>query len=267
MPKVKIIGNIKYILGENDYDNHNIIINAKSSWWWYHLNDYVSGHCIVCSDNINENINIIAGNYIKKYSKYKNDNNVKVCYCKVNNLKILDKPGLVEFISKPSIFNCYNTKIYHYSKFKQGHGIYFMNEYNYNCMLSGIYGELKKRKNKKLNEITLNIDNPLIVDNEDMFNDIINRLNCIMNNPNDNIINLCDYINSNLNLNLNLKEIKSQIKIFKSDMKLKKKLMHPFNYILNYYNFNGIYFKNCNYGIYIIKNCNKENKFILIYND
>lgn len=265
MPKVKIIGGIKYILGENDQENHNIIINAKSSWWWYHLNDYVSGHCIVCSDNINENINIIAGNYVKKYSKYKNDNNIKVCYCKINNLKILDKPGLVEFISKPNIFNCFNTKIYHYSKYKQGHGIYFMNEYNNNCMISGIYGELKKSKNKELNEIILNIDNPLIVDNETIFYDIINRLNCIIDN--NNIINFCNSINTSFNLNFNYKEIKSQIKVFKSNIKFKKKIMHPFNYILNYYNFNGVYFKDTNYGIYIIKISDKKNNFILKYND
>ena len=98
MPKTKIVDNITYILGENDKENHQIISNSDKNYWWFHLNNLTSGHCIVQTYKINHNIIIIASNFLKKYTKIKNHLIFSICYTQIKNIKCLNKPGMVEIL-------------------------------------------------------------------------------------------------------------------------------------------------------------------------
>ena len=280
MPKIKIIGNIKYILGENDYDNHNIIKKAKSNWWWFHLDDNASGHCIVCSEKITHNNIIIAGNYIKKYSKLKKNNNVKICYCQISNLIIHNKPGLVGFINNNiNTINCYSTIIYHYSKYKTGNGIHFITNYdnyienikNKEYIISGIYGRLNKDicfKNNKNHEIIINLNNPIIFKNYndyELFKNIITMFHYEIHH-NTNLKNIANLFCENIkvfDLFFDINEVYCQIKKYMSDFKNKKQyLMLPINYIFNNYNYDGLYIKEINEGIHLINYPSKKNNII-----
>ena len=64
MTRSKKVGKITYLLGENTIENHKILNQTDKNYWWFHLND-LSGHCIVNTEKINNNIITIAGNYIK----------------------------------------------------------------------------------------------------------------------------------------------------------------------------------------------------------
>ena len=200
MTKIKVVAGIKYILGENDKENHEIIKDSDSNYWWFHLDNYASGHCIVCIENINDNIKIIAGNYLKKYSKLKKNNKIKICYTQIKNLKILNTPGLVEYNKNINFFDCYSTKIYHYSKYKNGYAKeYIIPGGNINItnngIGSGVYGTTKKQN--KQEEYVFNLENPYILNDDDKCRSYINaslllnkKLNDLENNTLQNISKL-----------------------------------------------------------------------------
>ena len=121
MTKTKTVNNITYILGENDRENHEIIKASHPEYWWFHLNSLTSGHCIVMSDKIDDNISIIASNYLKKYTKIRNRMKFSICYTQVKNLKILDKPGMVEIMNNINYVDHYSTNIFNASKYENGH--------------------------------------------------------------------------------------------------------------------------------------------------
>ena len=91
------INKINYTLrlGENAKENHNIIDYSDPDDWWFHLNDYPSGHCIVESSIINDELIIYASNLVKINSKYKNNKNIKVKYIQVKHIKKTKNPGKV----------------------------------------------------------------------------------------------------------------------------------------------------------------------------
>lgn len=95
---------IKFLLGRNANDNHEIIDNSYPDSLWFHLSDVPSGHCILylepkkLESEINFSINLselypsnediyYAASLVKAYSKCKNNKNTKVIYCCVNNIK------------------------------------------------------------------------------------------------------------------------------------------------------------------------------------
>jgi len=93
---------IKYILGLNDKDNHQIIDDADQNDWWFHLSDYPSAHCIVERDVIDTEDIKFACDLIESKSKYaKNKKQNKYCYTQVKNLKKTKKAGEVVFLKKP----------------------------------------------------------------------------------------------------------------------------------------------------------------------
>jgi predicted ribosome quality control (RQC) complex YloA/Tae2 family protein len=82
--------NIKYRLGKNALENFKLIDDAVESndkYWWFHLNDYPSGHCVIYTENIEKSMLIFAGKLIKQYSKQKNNKKIKIVYTQVKNLK------------------------------------------------------------------------------------------------------------------------------------------------------------------------------------
>lgn len=110
--RTQTVNNIKYILGMCDMENHQIIKKASSLYWWFHINDKPSGHCIVETDKLTDEIKLIACNYIKRYSKYKKDSKINFCYTQVKNVFLLDKPGLVNIKNSQLILLNYMCDIY-----------------------------------------------------------------------------------------------------------------------------------------------------------
>jgi len=99
-----LFDNIKYLIGENDKDNWNIIDLAKhenQNYIWFHLNSYPSPHVIMCDTESNIKKNKIDYNYSwKEYiktgaqlcidhtsNKYKNIPKLKVIYTEIKNIK------------------------------------------------------------------------------------------------------------------------------------------------------------------------------------
>jgi len=110
--RTQTVNNIKYILGMCDMENHQIIKNANKLYWWFHIDDKPSGHCIVETEKLTDEIKLIACNYIKRYSKYKKESKLKFCYTQVKNVFLLDKPGLVNIKNNQLILLNYMCDIY-----------------------------------------------------------------------------------------------------------------------------------------------------------
>lgn len=100
------INNINYVirLGQNAKENHNVIDDSDPNDWWFHLSDYPSGHCIVESSTINNELIKYASDIVKQYSKYKNYKKVKVDYNQIKNIKKTKNPGEVKILKKGGLF-------------------------------------------------------------------------------------------------------------------------------------------------------------------
>ena len=96
---------IKYILGENAQDNHDIITNADNNDWWFHLDDLPSAHCIVEKDNIDNDDKIFACQLIYDKSKHaRRKKKSNYCFTQIKNIRKTRTPGEVTFLKKPEIF-------------------------------------------------------------------------------------------------------------------------------------------------------------------
>ena len=94
---------IKYKLGGNAKENFNLIDEANdinNEYWWFHLEDTSSGHCIVYSDNIDKEMILFASNLVKQYSKLKNQKKVKIIYTQIKNIKKQKTIGEVILLNK-----------------------------------------------------------------------------------------------------------------------------------------------------------------------
>jgi predicted ribosome quality control (RQC) complex YloA/Tae2 family protein len=80
-----------YKLGRNAVENFELIDSSYLEDWWFHLEDYPSGHCVISSiknelfDCSNE-MKIFAGNLIKQYSKAKNEKKIKIIFTQIKNI-------------------------------------------------------------------------------------------------------------------------------------------------------------------------------------
>lgn len=249
MTKTKIIGGITYILGENDKENHEIIKKSDINYWWFHLNNNPSGHCIVNSYIINNNIIVIASNFIQKYSKNKK-NKVNICYTQIKNIKILNKPGMVEIVKDNNKFEHNQTIIFNSSKYGKGHASeYIIPNGNINItnhgIGSGIYGITKINKNKKQYEFKL--ETPYILKNNEECDNYINAstmLNERMNNYNINSLDYTAELFCETLPGFKKDYVFKKLKEFKNDYKNRKDIvMMPINYIMMGLNYDGIYSK------------------------
>ena len=101
--RIKINGReTSFILGQSAKENHEIIDDADINDWWFHLDDYPSGHCIIEKSEISKEDVIYASNLIKNNSKYRNLK-VKVCYTQVKNIKKTKTLGEVDILVKPNL--------------------------------------------------------------------------------------------------------------------------------------------------------------------
>jgi len=81
---------IIYKLGRNAKENFELIDDAQDAnqdYWWFHLEDHPSGHCVIYSDDITNQMISIAANLVKQYSKLKTNKKVKVVYTQIKNVK------------------------------------------------------------------------------------------------------------------------------------------------------------------------------------
>ncbi len=104
---LEIIENdIKYKLGRNAKENFELIDEAyelNNNYWWFHLEDYPSGHCIVHTELINKTIAQFAANLVKQYSKLKDQKKVKIIYTQIKFVKKNKTIGEVRILNKPTI--------------------------------------------------------------------------------------------------------------------------------------------------------------------
>lgn len=93
---------INIIVGENAKENWDIL-NTNKNYWWFHLKSFPSCHVIIEDENPN-NLEILeAASLCKKYTKYKNMNNLKINYTQIKNLKKSIDVGSVEFNSNRKV--------------------------------------------------------------------------------------------------------------------------------------------------------------------
>ena len=100
--------NIIHKLGRNAKENFDLIDDADPNDWWFHLEDYPSGHCIVNKESelldLDNKIKEVAGNLIKKYSKYKNNKNLKIVFTQIKNLVKTKTVGQVKLLKVDGFF-------------------------------------------------------------------------------------------------------------------------------------------------------------------
>ncbi len=97
---------ITYKLGRNAKENFELIDEANDinpDYWWFHLEDHPSGHCIVHTDEIDKQIAIFAGTLVKSHSKLKDQKKVKIIYIQIKNLKKTKTMGEVILNQKPNV--------------------------------------------------------------------------------------------------------------------------------------------------------------------
>jgi predicted ribosome quality control (RQC) complex YloA/Tae2 family protein len=104
--------NIKFLLGQNAQENWNILEKAEkinSDYIWFHLNSFPSSYVIMYS-TLNELNDNSLNNYLnygaqlcKNNSKYKNYNDLKICYTTLKNLSKTNKIGEVLIKGKRNI--------------------------------------------------------------------------------------------------------------------------------------------------------------------
>ena len=82
--------NIKYRLGKNAIENFKLIDDAvelNDNYWWFHLDEYPSGHCVIYTEDIEKHMLIYAGILVKENSKQKNNKKVKIIYTQLKNIR------------------------------------------------------------------------------------------------------------------------------------------------------------------------------------
>jgi len=98
--------NIIYKLGRNAQENFQLIDEANeinSDYWWFHLEDYPSGHCIVHAKDLDKSNVIFAGSLVKSYSKLKNQKKVNIIYLQIKYIRKTKTVGEVILNQKPNV--------------------------------------------------------------------------------------------------------------------------------------------------------------------
>jgi len=97
---------IKYKLGRNAKENFELIdeaIELNENFWWFHLEDHPSGHCIVHTESMVKTIALFAAALVKSHSKLKDQKKVKIIYTQIKWVKKNKTMGEVTLLNKPQI--------------------------------------------------------------------------------------------------------------------------------------------------------------------
>jgi len=97
----------KISFGKNNLQNEELTWHkSRKSDLWLHAKDYHGSHCVIHSDNIDEETLRLAANIAAYYSKGRQSSSVEVVYCPIKNLKKIPgaKPGKVQLGSYKTIY-------------------------------------------------------------------------------------------------------------------------------------------------------------------
>ena len=98
--KTFVFDNFVCRLGQNANENWSLLDNAREHHLFFHLSSFPSGYVIIEYEKEHTSFMIdTAAQICKNGSKYKNCNDVKVDWCRCDNLKKSDKIGEVYFKS------------------------------------------------------------------------------------------------------------------------------------------------------------------------
>ena len=102
-----VINNQIYRLGRNAIENFKLIDDSHPEDWWFHIDGFPSGHCVVSSlENliINKEIKKTAGALVKSYSKYKDLKKVKIVFTQIKYIVKTKNIGEVIIKNESSFF-------------------------------------------------------------------------------------------------------------------------------------------------------------------
>lgn len=106
MKTITVIENNNQIImkyGQNASENHQLVDNSKQYYWWFHLDKFPSGHCIIENEIISNTLINKAASIVKENSKYKNLKNLKVKYLQIKYIQKTNKLGEVLLLKKGKI--------------------------------------------------------------------------------------------------------------------------------------------------------------------
>lgn len=98
--KIFNINNTICKLGQSAPENWTLLDEAKPEYLFFHLSSFPSGYVIMeCDEVPDESVLIEAAIICKNGTKYRNLKNIKVDYCRCDNLSKGDVVGEVKFKS------------------------------------------------------------------------------------------------------------------------------------------------------------------------
>ena len=92
---------VEISIGKNAIANDFLCKNSEPDEYWLHLQCDSSPHAIVHNHIEDENDLLEAAQLVKKYSKLKHKNKVKVSYCQVQFIKTTKSIGQVILLTEP----------------------------------------------------------------------------------------------------------------------------------------------------------------------
>ena len=91
-------------LGQTAKDNWKLLDKSKEHNLFFHLSSFPSGYVILdCTNSYTSEMIIKAAEICKNGTKYRNLKNLKVDYCRCDNLIKGEKIGIVEFKSNRKV--------------------------------------------------------------------------------------------------------------------------------------------------------------------
>lgn len=104
--KIFQINNITCKLGQSATENWSLLEQAKPEYIFFHLSSFPSGYVILeCIEEPDETILTEAAIICKNGTKYRNLKNIKVDYCRCDNLNKGNVVGEVKFRSLRKVRN------------------------------------------------------------------------------------------------------------------------------------------------------------------
>ena len=88
-------GNTIFV-GESQNENEELIRNSESSWIWFHVDKFPSGHAVINTNSPTKREIYKASNLVKERCKLKHIRKITILYCPIKNLKPTGIPGKVE---------------------------------------------------------------------------------------------------------------------------------------------------------------------------
>lgn len=90
-------------VGQNAKENDYLVRNSHPEFTWIHLKSYPSGHVIVETQSINDELLNYASKLCLQGTKQKKMKDICVSVSKIKNLKVTETLGEVEFKSNKRV--------------------------------------------------------------------------------------------------------------------------------------------------------------------